>query len=298
MQKEIRWLLEEKYKGRATKKFFKDIERLKAGEPLDYVIGFTEFLGCKIDLSKKPLIPRTETEFWVEKALVEIKKKKHKNIKCLDIFAGSGCIGIAILKNIKDSQVIFAEKDKKAIEQIKINLKINKIKSEKYKIIQSDIFKNIYPHTKRSSGVRIKGNPPLPVRLRANGVGVKYDFIFANPPYIAKTRINKVQKSVLKFEPKMALFGGKDGLFYVKKFLNCVREHLNENGPSLPVRQRANGVRASKIFMEFDSPQKKDIEKILTRQKLKHLGGQEKYKYSNYQFHKDQFGRWRWVSIV
>ena len=260
MQKEINWLLKEKYSGKPNKNFNKDVKRLEAGEPLDYVIGFTEFLGCKIYLSKKTLIPRPETEYWVGEVLKEkpfgtglrrssAECPKGKILHILDIFSGSGCIGISLLKNIPNLVCDFADKDKKAIEQIEINLKINRVKG---KVIQSDIFSSI------------KG---------------KYDYIFANPPYIPTTRKNKIQKSVLKFEPKSALFGGKDGLFYIGKFLKEAKNHLN-----------AEGV----IFMEFDSSadssqvllQKSEIEKLV-----------KKYNYLKCEFFKDQYNRWRWAKI-
>lgn len=254
MQKEIGWLLKEKHNNKPTKQFLKDIERLKQGEPLDYVIGFTEFFGCKIDLSKKPLIPRPETEFWVEKAISEITPWRnfcHGPI-ILDIFSGSGCIGIAVLKHVKNLNVDFADIEENNLEQIKINLKINCIKPSKYRIIKSDVFNVI--------------NPSSPRLLRA-----KYDFVFANPPYIATILRNRIQKSVLKYEPQKALFGGKDGLFYIKKFLKEAGRYLNPDGI---------------IFMEFSPEQKKEIEKLIL-----------KYKYRNYKFYKDQNNKWRQVNI-
>jgi len=272
MQKEIRWLLEEKYSGKAGKKFNKDVERLKMGEPLDYVIGFCEFLGCKIDLSKKPLIPRPETEYWVQQGIKEIYRdfndRKNQSINVLDIFSGSGCIGVSIMRNVinsqrefkrfrnvkfqknlyvatfKDIHVTFVEKDKNFIKQIKINCKLNNIVKDAHRIIQSDVFLNV------------KG---------------KYDYIFANPPYIAKNRISKIQKSVLKYEPKMALFGGNDGLLYIRKFLAEAKNFLNPDG---------------KIYMEFDSIQKKEIEKLL-----------KKFRYKKWEFHKDQYNKFRYVII-
>lgn len=226
MQKEIKWLLKEKYNNRPTKEFYEDLKRLKRGEPLDYVIGFTEFLGCRIDLSKKPLIPRPETEYWVEKTIKEIKP----GVKVLDIFAGSGCIGMALKKHVKNAKVFFADIENRCVGE---------------RIIKSDVFKNI--------------------------IG-KFDYIFANPPYIPTTRKKRIQKSVLGFEPKKALFGGADGLFYIRRFLSQAKNYLNVGG---------------KIYMEFDSVQKRDIEKIIN-----------KYNYKNYQFHKDQFNRWRWASVI
>lgn len=236
--KEIDWILDEKYGGKVCEGFKKDIKRLERGEPVDYIIGFTEFLDCKIDLSQKPLIPRPETEYWAEKAIAGIKE----NFDILDIFSGSGCIGIAVLKHVRNAKVCFAEKDKRLLKQIKINLKLNKIDSKKYKLVRSDVFQYV------------KG---------------KYDYILANPPYIAEGRRDKIQKSVLKFEPKRALFGGKDGLLFIKTFLGEAKNHLKKEG---------------KIYMEFDSRQKEEIKEIL-----------EKIGYKNYQFQKDQFERWRYL---
>ncbi len=246
MKNEEEWLLKEKYNGKPNKKFKKDLMRLKKGEPLDYVIGFVNFLGCKIDLSKRPLIPRKETEYWTAFAAGDIKKRvdnsQAKGLKVLDIFAGSGCIGVAIQANVAGLLCDFAEKDAKLLKQIKINLKNNFARTPKCKVIKSDIFKNV------------KG---------------KYDYILANPPYIPEKNKNKVQKSVLKYEPREALFAGSDGLRYITKFLREAKQHLNENG---------------RIYMEFDPPQKEAIERMLF-----------KYKYKKWWFGKDQYDRERWV---
>jgi release factor glutamine methyltransferase len=211
--------------------------------------NFKKFLNCKIDLRKKVFIPRIETEFWVKKAIKDCKLQililKLKKPKFLDVFSGSGCIGISILKNIKNSFVDFVDVDKNAIDQIKINLKLNKISPKRYKIIQSDLFKNLK--------------------------NKKYDFIFANPPYVAIEKIKEVQISVLKYEPKISFLAGKGGLRYIKKFLKNAKNYLRKGG---------------KIFMEFDPFQKKEIEKILKREV-----------YNNFKFLKDQFGKYRLLVI-
>jgi release factor glutamine methyltransferase len=204
-----------------------------------------KFLNCKIDLSKRVFIPRIETRFWVKKALNSIRtaSNEQRTIKVLDIFAGSGCIGIAILKNIRKSCVDFIDIDENAIEQIEINLKLNKISPKRYRIIKSDVFE------------KVKG---------------KYDFIFANPPYVAKERLEEVQESVKKLEPKISWYGGRGGLKYLKKFLKEAKYHLKENGI---------------IFMEIDPFQKEEVEKIL------------KKGYKKFKFYKDQFKKIRWVKI-
>lgn len=208
-----------------------------------------KFLNCKIDISKRTFRPRTETEFWVKKAIkdckLQIEKCKLKKVKILDIFSGSGCIGIAVLKNIKNSFVDFVDIDIKAVKQIKINLRLNDISRERYRIFHSNLFK------------KLKGK--------------KYDFIFANPPYVAKERIWQVQQSVKKFEPKISWYGGKRGMRYIKNFLKEAKNFLKENG---------------KIFLEIDPLQKEDVEEIL-----------KKYNYSKFKFFKDQFKKIRWLKI-
>jgi release factor glutamine methyltransferase len=218
-------------------------------QPIEYKKGYTNFANCKIDLSIKPMIPRKETEFWVKKVIQKLSRKTGSRfagkIDVLDIFAGSGCIGIAILKGLsRVCRVDFLEIDKNFIKQIKINLKLNKINPRKYRVIQSDIFKNI------------KGG---------------FDYIFANPPYIPLKNKHLVQRSVYNFEPHLALFGGEDGLLYIRKFLRNARKFLKKNG---------------KIYMEFDYSQKMELENLL-----------KKLNYKNFRFCKDQFKKWRYVCI-
>lgn len=247
LRKEIGWLLKEKYKGIESPAFEKDVARLNKGEPLDYIIGFTEFLGCKIDLSKKPLIPRPETEFWAAAAIKNIKPGG----RVLDMFAGSGCVGISIALSRRsfseggcDIHVTFADKQKNCIRQIAINAKLNGVDKKRYTIIQSDIFS------------KVKG---------------KFDCIVANPPYIPTAARAKVQPSALAHEPSQALFGGVDGLAHIRRFLAAAKNHLNLGGA---------------IYLEFDPPQKPAIAALL-----------KKHGYASWQFHKDQYGRWRWVVI-
>ena len=220
---------------------------MKTEIPNEYLKGFTKFLNCKIDLRNRVFIPRIETEFWVKKAVTEIQKtaNKRQKTKILDIFAGSGCIGIAILKNIKNGRVDFVDIDEKAIAQIKINLKLNGISPKRYRVVKSNLFE------------KIKGE--------------KYDFIFANPPYVAKERLNEVQPSVLKYEPKRAILAGKKGLIYIRRFLRGAKKNLKPKGI---------------ICLEIDPQQKEEINEILKRKK-----------YNKFNFLKDQFKKYRWLKI-
>jgi len=162
-------------------------------------------MKVKIDLSKNVFEPRTETKYWAKKALKEIGERFSQNeeLRILDLFAGSGFLGLLALKYFTQAIVHFADISEDAIKQIRINARLNNIPDTRYKILRSNIFSKI---------------------------GEKYDVILANPPYVALARINEVQPDVLKNEPAQALFSGKDGLDIIRKFVNQAGEHLNKGG--------------------------------------------------------------------
>jgi len=192
--------------------------------PQEYKDGSVDFLGCKIDLSKRVLIPRPETEFWVRQAIVDLQKIAGE-IHVLDIFSGSGCVGIAAAKKNPRAMIDFIDIGKNEIGQIKINLEINVIDKKRVCVIKSNTFENV-PH------------------------GTVYDAILANPPYIDPERINEVQGSVLDYEPRQALFGGTRGLEVIEKFLKTARNFLKPLGF---------------IYLEFDPSQIGEVEKIIKK---------------------------------
>lgn len=200
-KREEQWLVEEKYQGIESLEFFADLEKLRSGTPLAYLIGNIPFLGTVINLDSKPLIPRPETEYWAHWVMThEIQNKPYK---VLDIFSGSGCIGIGILKHTP-CQVDFGELHSRHIEQIQKNIALNNIEKNRYQIFQSDVFEAIPQNT--------------------------YDIILANPPYISKQRLETVDNSVFNHEDHTALFADDDGLLYIKKLIRESKQYLAPDG--------------------------------------------------------------------
>ena len=235
--KEISWLKKDKY---PILDLQADIKRIKDGEPLDYIIGWTSFLGCHIDLSERPLIPRPETEYWLEQ--VSNKLPKNTPLKILDLCCGSGCIGIALLKLFPKSTVDFVDISPEAIKQTQINLDINKISLTSYRFFRSDLFTNL---------------------------SSRYDYIFCNPPYVD---IAGKYDSSLKYEPPEALFAPDHGLQLIKRVLSDSFLHSKTPGT---------------LYLEFGYKQMTAIKKHCTSLGMK-----------NITFFKDQFGRYRFLSLT
>lgn len=172
--------------------------QLWRNKPIQKIIGYIIMADVKIDLSKKVLIPRYETEELIYQTINFIRENQYKEI--LDLCCGSGFIGIALKKYFNEINVCQSDIDKNAIKQTIINLKLNNIKNN---VIQSNMFENI---------------------------NKKFDLIVSNPPYLSKKDINLISKSVLKFEPHKALFAKKDGLEFYEIIEKNLNKYLKKNG--------------------------------------------------------------------
>ncbi len=200
MNQEEGWLLKEKYDGVDSAAFQADLLRLRTGEPLAYLIGHVPFLGCQIFLDSKPLIPRPETEHWVEKAIASIRLGK-KEVRVLDLCAGSGCVGVAVAKAIPGAHVTFAEIDPTHIPTIQKNISEN-LSGDRFQVVQSDLFE------------KVKG---------------QFDFILSNPPYIDPV-LDRAEMSVKSHEPHLALYGGQGGMEIIEKIIKSAPTCLAPQG--------------------------------------------------------------------
>ncbi|MBD5423406.1 MAG: peptide chain release factor N(5)-glutamine methyltransferase [Mycoplasma sp.] len=199
LNKRIQELLTEKRRYELEEKIsFNEKIKLRRNAPIQKIIGYIEMANVKIDISKKVLIPRYETEELIELAKKHINKNKYKSV--LDLCCGSGFIGIAIKKCFPNIDVVQSDIDKKSIKQSKINLNINNVLTC---LIKSDMFENIVN---------------------------KFDVIISNPPYLHFDDKKNMNNSVLKYEPHHALFAKNNGLYFYEVIEENIHKFLNKNG--------------------------------------------------------------------
>tara|TARA_E500000331_G_C17157776_1_gene670357 strand:- start:235 stop:1077 length:843 start_codon:yes stop_codon:yes gene_type:complete len=181
-------------------KFYELINRRKRGEPISYIINKKYFWNNSFYVNKNVLIPRPDTEHLVEEVLKLTKTYSNKSI--LDIGTGSGCMLLSILKERKLFKGYGLDISKKSINICKINAKRLKIRNRvKFYISNIDKF----------------------------FLG-KYDIIISNPPYIDSSRLKYLEKDIFKFEPKMALDGGVDGISEIIKVISKTKYLIKRNG--------------------------------------------------------------------
>ena len=171
-------------------------DRRAAREPLQYILGETEFMGLTVHVEPGVLIPRADTEILVEKAL----KVMPPNARVLDIGTGSGAIAVSLARLGQAARVTAVDVSDKALEIARKNAENNGADVE---FVKSDCFSALQ--------------------------GRKYDMIVSNPPYISDEEMQTLMPEVRQ-EPELALFGGGDGLDFYRRISREALEHLNEGG--------------------------------------------------------------------
>tara|TARA_R100001369_G_C3308689_1_gene166964 strand:+ start:86 stop:943 length:858 start_codon:yes stop_codon:yes gene_type:complete len=185
------------------KKFETALERLKKQEPIQYIVGDTEFYGLTFNVNKNTLIPRPETEELVEWIIEDSVSEKRSNYSILDIGAGSGCIAISLVKNLPNASVSALDYSFEALKTAEENAKLNNVTVQ---FFQEDILKT--------------GTLPQ-----------QYDVIVSNPPYVRELEKLKMQSNVLDHEPASALFvSNSDPLLFYRTIARLSLRYLKPNG--------------------------------------------------------------------
>ncbi len=178
--------------------------RLKEHEPLQYIIGETEFFGLKFKLSPNTLIPRPETEELVEWILKDVQKSgANSKLNILDIGTGSGCIAISLAKNLPNANVSAIDVSAEALTIASDNSLLNEVSVN---FVKTDI-------------------------LQAEALQEKFNIIVSNPPYVRELEKAEMHRNVLENEPELALYvSNEDPLIFYKKITHLAHQNLPIGG--------------------------------------------------------------------
>ena len=180
------------------------LEQLKKEIPIQYLLGSTHFYGLEFEVNSNVLIPRPETEElvdWIIKSQqLAIGDKK---VRILDIGTGSGCVAIALAKNLPNAQVFAFDVSEQALATAQKNAELNQVA---IKFIHQSI-------------------------LETEDLGQQFDIIVSNPPYVRHLEKLEIKKNVLDNEPHLALFvADDDALIFYRKIAELAQKNLNPQG--------------------------------------------------------------------
>lgn len=196
------------------------LQRLKKGEPIQYITGYTHFYDLKIEVEPSVLIPRQETEILID-YLIDIYKSKGR-LNILDIGTGSGCIAIALKKNLLDAEIYAVDISKKALNVAKRNAELHNVELH---FMQMDIL-----------------NPN-------NIILDKFDLVISNPPYVRKSEKALMHDNVVLYEPDLALYvEDEEPLVFYKAILNYCELVLKPTGRLIFEINESFGEQISTIF--------------------------------------------------
>lgn len=172
------------------------LKRRATHEPVQHIIGECDFMGLTFQVSQHVLIPRQDTENLVE----EVMKEMHDGMEILDMCTGSGCIILSLLHYSNDCKGTAVDLSEQALEVARAN---GQRLGKEVNWIQSNLFEQ---------------------------VDGKFDRIVSNPPYIATEVIEGLMEEVRDHEPRMALDGMEDGLYFYRRIITEARDYLYHDG--------------------------------------------------------------------
>ncbi|MBL0049565.1 MAG: peptide chain release factor N(5)-glutamine methyltransferase [Bacteroidetes bacterium] len=223
-----------------AKKFTTVVEELMQHKPIQYILGETEFYGLIFLVDENVLIPRQETEELVDWILNQNKSvdakspaRKPSLIRILDIGTGSGCIPIALKKNMQSAQVFALDVSEKALHQAQTNARLNDVSIE---FIRQDI---------------------LNIDVSIDALATAFDVMISNPPYIRNSESRLMHKNVLEYEPHLALFvPDENPLLFYEAIATFAKKTLRLNG---------------QIYFEINEALGGDVIKLLANKGFKQI---------------------------
>lgn len=228
------------------------VSRRLAGEPLQYILGETEFYGLRIKCDRRSLIPRPETEVVVSTAITLLEQ--FELLYILDLACGSGCIGIALAMNLPQSSITAIDISEDALSLAKENVSMHSL-MPRFAFHVGDMFGSVF------------------------GRDMLFDAIVSNPPYVTKSEWETLPVHIRAHEPRGALVSGEDGLDFIRTMLREVPGHLVPGGYLIfeigfgqadDVRQlieRSQSLKLIEIARDYS-----DIERVVVARRGKKLG--------------------------
>ncbi|HMS64972.1 MAG TPA: peptide chain release factor N(5)-glutamine methyltransferase [Ignavibacteria bacterium] len=211
-----------------VQKFKLLLQRRMKYEPLQYILGKTNFFGFDILVNSNVLIPRQETEILAEKVIDDIKSRKMKEVSLFEIGSGSGCLSIAVAKSLISEnikvQIFSIDISDDAVNMSIENLKLNSLDNETVRFYVKDVFE-------------------------IEKLNKDFDYIISNPPYISAEEFKTLDNEVKDFEPAISLTDNADGLKFYERIFKIASDSSF----------------TGKVFCEIGFGQKNAIEKMVVK---------------------------------
>jgi len=205
------------------------VKRAGENEPVAYLTGKCEFYSLEFTVTRDCLIPRPETELLVERAVEFLRQRHDKQLVC-DLCTGSGCIAVAVAKNVTDADLFATDISDAALPVAIQNAQKHNV-AGRIKFLHGDLFEPLIPQMDKC----------------------RFDLVVCNPPYVTSSEYETLERNVKDYEPADALLGGEDGLDIYRKICEQAEQFLKSDAA---------------LILEIGYAQGKNVMELLEQTKL------------------------------